>query len=113
MKTPIAELSDAELVDKWGALKARAKALEADVKLHQDEFEARKLVVVAGQRWGVIRTEERFPMLDIPKIRAAMGREWCAGYSKPGGRTLYKFAEVGGAAPAAAAAPEPRKRRRP
>ena len=68
-----AALTKEQLVDRWGALRSRLKKLEAKVEPLKEEFERRGLRVVAGETWGVARSESTFASLDVKAIRAEMG----------------------------------------
>jgi len=46
-------LTKEQLVDRWGAARAKAKKLEAEIEPLKEEFERRGLSVVAGEAWGV------------------------------------------------------------
>ncbi len=50
--------------------------------------------VVAGEAWGVARSESTFASLDVKAIRTEMGPEWCAKREKPQTRVFYNFAPV-------------------
>jgi hypothetical protein len=52
------------------------------------------LRVVAGETWGVARSESTFASLDVKAIRAEMGPEWCAKRDKPQTRVFYNFSPV-------------------
>ncbi len=89
-----AALSKEKLVDHWGALRSKLKKLEADIEPLKGEFERRGLRVVAGEAWGVARSESTFASLDVKAVRAEMGPEWCAKREKPQTRVFYNFAPV-------------------
>jgi hypothetical protein len=89
-----AKLTKEQLVDRWGAARAKAKKLDAEIEPLKEEFERRGLSVVAGEAWGVARSESTFSSLDVKAIRAEMGSEWCAKREKPQTRIFYNFAPV-------------------
>ena len=89
-----AALTKEQLVDRWGASRAKAKKLEAEIERLKEEFERRGLRVVAGEAWGVARSESTFASLDVKAIRTAMGPEWCARREKPQTRVFYNFAPL-------------------
>ena len=89
-----ATLTKKQLVDRWGALRSRLKKLDAEIEPLKEEFERRGLRVVAGETWGVARSESTFSSLDVKAIRAEMGPEWCAKREKPQTRVFYNFAPV-------------------
>ncbi len=89
-----AALTKEQLVDRWGGLRARLKKLEADIEPLKEEFERRGLTVVAGETWGVARSESTFASLEVKAIRVEMGPEWCAKREKPQTRVFYNFAPV-------------------
>ena len=89
-----ARLTKEQLVDRWGAARARAKKLEAEIEPLKEEFERRGLSIVAGEAWGVARSESTFASLDVKAIRAEMGPEWCVRREKPQTRVFYNFAPV-------------------
>jgi hypothetical protein len=87
-------LTKEQVVDRWGAVRAKAKKLDAEIEPVKEEFERRGLSVVAGEAWGVARSESRFASLDVKAIRTEMGPEWCAKREKPQTRVFYSFASV-------------------
>jgi hypothetical protein len=89
-----AALTRERLVDRWGALRAKAKKLDAEIEPLKEEFERRGLHVVAAETLGVARSESTFASLDVKAIRAEMGPEWCAKREKPQTRVFYNFAPV-------------------
>ena len=89
-----AALTKEQLVDRWGAARAKAKKLDAEIEPLKEEFERRGLSVVAGEAWGVARSESTFASLDVKAIRAEMGPEWCAKREKPQTRVFYNFASL-------------------
>ena len=89
-----AALTKEQLVDRWGAARAKAKKLEAEIEPLKEEFERRGLSVVAGEAWGVARSESTFASLDVKAIRTEMGPEWCAKREKPQTRVFYNFAPL-------------------
>ena len=89
-----AALTKEQLVDRWGGLRSKLKKLEAEIEPLKEEFERRGLSVVAGEAWGVARSESSFASLDVKAIRAEMGPEWCARQEKPQTRVFYNFALV-------------------
>ena len=56
--------------------------------------ERRSLRVVAGEAWGVARSESTFASLDLKAIRAEMGPEWRPKREKPQTGVFYNFAPV-------------------
>ena len=48
-------LTKEQLVERWGAARAKAKKLEAEIEPLKEEFERRGLSVVAGEAWGVAK----------------------------------------------------------
>ena len=75
-------------------LRAKAKELEATIEPLKEEFERRGMRVVAGETWGVVRSESTFASLDVKSIRAEMGPEWWAKREKPQTRLFYNFSAV-------------------
>jgi hypothetical protein len=65
-----AALTKEQLVDRWGGLRSKLKKLEAEIEPLKEEFERRGLSVVAGEAWGVARSESTFASLDVKAIRA-------------------------------------------
>jgi hypothetical protein len=47
---PLTKLPKAELADKWGALKARLKKIDAEIDLLKEEFERRSVLVTTARR---------------------------------------------------------------
>ena len=89
-----AALTKEQLVDRWGGLRSKLKKLEAEIEPLKEEFERRGLRVVAGESWGVARSESTFASLDVKAIRAEMGPEWRPRREKPQTRVFYNFALV-------------------
>jgi hypothetical protein len=89
-----AAMTKEQLVDRWGAARAKAKKLEAEIEPLKEEFERRGLSVVAREAWGVARSESTFASLDVKAIRAEMGPEWRPRREKPQMRVFYNFALV-------------------
>jgi hypothetical protein len=87
---PLTKLPKAELADKWGALKARLKKIDAEIDLLKEEFERRRLTVVEGAKFSVVRSTRSFEALDIKGVRAEMGPAWCAEHSSPSNRVTYE-----------------------
>ncbi len=50
--------------------------------------------VVAGEAWGVAKSESSFASLDVKAIRAEMGPEWRPKREKPQTRVFTNFAPL-------------------
>ena len=81
--------------------RAKAKKLEAEIEPLKEEFERRGLSVVAGEAWGVARSESTFASLDVKAIRAEMGPEWRPKREKPREARVHQFCLLKGAVMAA------------
>ena len=96
-----AALTKEQLVDRWGALRAKAKKLEAEIEPLKEEFERRGLRVVAGETWGVRAIRERVRLArregDPGRDGAGMVRQ--AGKAADAG--VHQFRPRGGAVMAA------------
>ena len=86
-----AALTKEQLVDRWGAVRAKAKKLEAEIEPLKEEFERRGLSVVAGEAWGVARSESTFASLDVKGSGPRGGRN---GAPSGKSRVFYNFAPV-------------------
>jgi hypothetical protein len=87
---PLNKLPKAELADKWGALKVRAKKIDGEIDVLKEEFERRGLTVVEGAKFSVVKSCRSFDALDIKGIRAEMGPAWCDQRSRPSNRVTYE-----------------------
>jgi hypothetical protein len=86
----LAELTDGELADRWGAAKARGDAADAGIEELKAEFERRKLDFAKGDTWKVFKDVQNQRRLDTAAIRQAQGAEWCKDFEKPQTRVSYK-----------------------
>jgi hypothetical protein len=93
-KRPVAELSDAELVDSWGDLQAKADKVDAAIKPLKAEFERRGLKAVIGARWAVLKWVTGQSRLDTARVKAEMGADWWSEHQKKSSRTSYDFTTV-------------------
>ena len=59
-----AALTKEQLLDRWGASRAPFKKLEDEIEALKEEFERRGLRVVAGEIWGVAKSESTFALLE-------------------------------------------------
>lgn len=94
MSVIVAELTEAELADRWGALKRRANLLAVDIDTVKCEFERRELLSAKGLKFTVARSKKYFNALDVKAIRAEMGEAWCEKRERPGERTTYEVNPV-------------------
>ena len=83
-----------QLVDRWGAARAKAKKLEAEIEPLKEEFERRGLSVVAGEAWGVARSESTFASLDVKAIRPTWARNGAPGGKSRERRVFTNFASL-------------------
>lgn len=84
-----AEYSDGELADRWGEIKARGEAADAEIDELKAEFSARKLEFAKGDVWKIFKDVSSQVRLDTAAIRKAQGADWCKSFEKAGTRTSY------------------------
>jgi hypothetical protein len=96
-----AALTKEQLVDRWGAARAKAKKLEAEIDPLKEEFERRGLSVIAGRSLGrrPEREHVRLPRREGDPGRDGPGMVGQAG--KAADRVFYNFAPREGAVMAA------------
>jgi hypothetical protein len=64
------------LADAIGSADLTLKADEAEVKALKDEFKARGLITVTGERFTVTRSDQVSSRLDVAAVKAALGEAW-------------------------------------
>jgi len=82
-------LSDGELADRFGVIKALLEGAEAEIKELKAEFDARKLDFAKGLVWKVFKSVSEQSRIDVAAIRAAQGADWCKSFEKAGTRVSY------------------------
>jgi hypothetical protein len=90
----LSEWSQAEIADRWGALKRRAAKIGDELEELKAEFERRKLLSAKGLKFTVVKSVRPFSSLDVKAIRAEMGPAWCAKRERPSERTTYEVNPV-------------------
>lgn len=88
------EKGNAEIADRWGALKRRAAKIGDEIDALKAEFERRKLLSAKGLKFTIVKSVRGFSSLDVKAIRAEMGEAWCAKRSATGSRTTYEVNKV-------------------
>lgn len=86
----VRKLPKGELADRWGPLKAKSKAIDAEIDLLKEEFERRGLIVAEGEKWGIVKSTRTYLALRIKAIRAEMGEAWCKAREEPQARVTYE-----------------------
>ena len=90
-----AALTKEQLVDRWGAARAKAKKLEAEIEPLKEEFERRGLSVVAGEAWGVARSESAFSSLDVRRSGPRWARNGARSARKAADARVHQFRLLG------------------
>jgi hypothetical protein len=82
--------SQAEIADRWGALKRRAAKIGDEIEALKQEFERRELLSAKGLKFTIVKSVRAFASLDVKAIRAEMGAAWCAERERESERTTYE-----------------------
>jgi hypothetical protein len=85
-----ATMTIAELADEFGPLEAELKPLEKRSKALKEEFAARGLTALIGEKFIVLKAESSFDGVDVVAAKAALGAQWCLEHSKPVTRVSWK-----------------------
>ena len=82
------DLSEAELADRWGDVKAKGETAEQAIEALKAEFDRRKLDYARGLRFRVTKDTSVQQRFDVAAARTALGAE-AAKYLKPQSRTSW------------------------
>ena len=64
------ETLQAEIADRWGALKRRAAKIDDEIEALKAEFERRELLSAKGLKFTIVKSVRGFASLDVKAIRA-------------------------------------------
>ena len=90
MPKRVADLSDSELADQWGAAKKREDLVGGRIDELRKEFERRKIDFASGAFWMIFRDVSNQARLSVADIRAKMGEAWCKAFEKTSQRVSYR-----------------------
>lgn len=82
-------LTDGELADKFGDVKARGERAEDELTACKVEFDRRQLDFAKGARFKVTKDEQTQNRLDTKALRAALGDAAIKKFEKESTRTMY------------------------
>jgi hypothetical protein len=86
----VLELSEAELADRWGAVKKRADKVDAEIEALKAEFDRRNMLSARGLKFTVVKSVQNLKRLAVAAIREEMGVAWCKAREVPSSRTTYE-----------------------